>query len=134
MNKHERAIDQAFSELDEILEEHTNCLEEGENLLASGYLDSDRASKLLLKMRRTRGKLLSEIKRIIENLESTKNREMRDMALGVLNYLALVGLDDEINIITEISRRMHEESGNREFEEDISQIKAMKERLLQFSF
>ncbi|QGA54768.1 hypothetical protein GFS03_09365 [Sulfolobus sp. E5-1-F] len=122
MNESDIAISRVLFDFEAIINDHTEYLNELENLVAFPEPDIGKASRLVRRMRRVRKELLQGLEVIMQNIDKTSDTKIREEALGLVNYLIIVGLKDEKELLNNLNNYLKGKGVNMEIDKDLEQI------------
>ncbi|QGA67612.1 hypothetical protein [Sulfolobus sp. E11-6] len=122
MNESDIAISRVLFDFETIINDHTEYLNELENLVAFPEPDIGKASRLVRRMRRVRKELLQGLEVIMQNIDKTSDTKIREEALGLVNYLIIVGLKDEKELLNNLNNYLKGKGVNMEIDKDLEQI------------
>ncbi|MEM1629680.1 MAG: hypothetical protein QW214_02360 [Saccharolobus sp.] len=122
MNDSDIIVSRILLNLETVIEDHTNYLNELENLVAFTDPDVEKVMRLLKRMRRVRRELSKGLDVIVKNINEVSDSKIREEALGLINYLAIIGLKDEKELLSTLNIYLKNKGINLEIDKDIEQI------------
>ncbi|MEM3280824.1 MAG: hypothetical protein QXR34_02440 [Saccharolobus sp.] len=122
MNDSDIIVSRILLNFETVIEDHTNYLNELENLVAFTDLDVEKVMRLLKRMRRVRRELSKGLDVIVKNINEVSDSKIREEALGLINYLAIIGLKDEKELLSTLNIHLKDKGINLEIDKDIEQI------------
>ncbi|MEM3305231.1 MAG: hypothetical protein QXK68_00190 [Saccharolobus sp.] len=122
MNDSDIIVSRILLNFETVIEDHTNYLNELENLVAFTDLDVEKVMRLLKRMRRVRRELSKGLDAIVKNINEVSDSKIREEALGLINYLAIIGLKDEKELLSTLNIHLKDKGINLEIDKDIEQI------------
>ena len=122
MNDSDIIVSRILLNLETVIEDHTNYLNELENLVAFTDPDVEKVMRLLKRMRRVRRELSKGLDVIVKNINEVSDSKIREEALGLINYLAIIGLKDEKELLSTLNIHLKNKGINLEIDKDIEQI------------
>ncbi|MEM0188027.1 MAG: hypothetical protein QW550_01395 [Saccharolobus sp.] len=122
MNDSDIIVSRILFNLETVIEDHTNYLNELENLVAFTDPDVEKVMRLLKRMRRVRRELSKGLDVIVKNINEVSDSKIREEALGLINYLAIIGLKDEKELLSTLNIHLKDKGINLEIDKDIEQI------------
>ena len=122
MNDSDIIVSRILLNLETVIEDHTNYLNEWENLVAFTDPDVEKVMRLLKRMRRVRRELSKGLDVIVKNINEVSDSKIREEALGLINYLAIIGLKDEKELLSTLNIYLKNKGINLEIDKDIEQI------------
>ncbi|MEM3516118.1 MAG: hypothetical protein QW281_05745 [Saccharolobus sp.] len=122
MNDSDIIVSRILLNLETVIEDHTNYLNELENLVAFTDPDVEKVMRLLKRMRRVRRELSKGLDVIVKNINEVSDSKIREEALGLINYLAIIGLKDEKELLSTLNIHLKDKGINLEIDKDIEQI------------
>ena len=122
MNDSDIIVSRILLNFETVIEDHTNYLNELENLVAFTDLDVEKVMRLLKRMRRVRRELSKGLDVIVKNINEVSDSKIREEALGLINYLAIIGLKDEKELLSTLNIHLKDKGINLEIDQDIEQI------------
>ncbi|AWR97142.1 hypothetical protein DFR86_05925 [Acidianus sulfidivorans JP7] len=122
MNESEIKINITLNHFESLIEDHSTYLDELENISVIPELDYERLLRILKRMRRVRRDLHSGIKTILENIDQTQNKQLKEEAIGIVSYLNLIGFKDEKEILQNLNNEAKKFGYELNIDEDIKQI------------
>ena len=122
MNDSDIIVSRILLNLETVIEDHTNYLNESENLVAFTDPDVEKVMRLLKRMRRVRRELSKGLDVIVKNINEVSDSKIREEALGLINYLAIIGLKDEKELLSTLNIYLKNKGINLEIDKDIEQI------------
>ncbi|MEM4082355.1 MAG: hypothetical protein QXD91_01210 [Saccharolobus sp.] len=122
MNDSDIIVSRILLNFETVIEDHTNYLDELENLVAFTDLDVEKVMRLLKRMRRVRRELSKGLDVIVKNINEVSDSKIREEALGLINYLAIIGLKDEKELLSTLNIHLKDKGINLEIDKDIEQI------------
>lgn len=135
MNQEEVEISRILLYLESVVEDHSNYLEELENILAfpPQSMDLKRLEIILKRMRRTRKDIASSMNVIISNLNKVTDKNLKEEALGILSYFYLVGFNDEKNLLTSLRENALKVGYEIDISKDLAEIDELRSKMEKFS-
>ncbi|MEM3221601.1 MAG: hypothetical protein QXQ97_04390, partial [Saccharolobus sp.] len=103
MNDSDIIVSRILLNFETVIEDHTNYLDELENLVAFTDPDVEKVMRLLKRMRRVRRELSKGLDVIVKNINEVSDSKIREEALGLINYLAIIGLKDEKELLSTLN-------------------------------
>jgi phosphomevalonate kinase len=134
MNKNELEISRILTLFEETIEEHSNVLDDLENILSFPSLDQNKIEIITKKLRRIRNKIRKGIEVLMKNFNGIENNNLKEETLGILNYLYNIGLKDEIELLNKLKELCDKGDIKVEVEKDIIQLREFVDKLSHFSF
>ncbi|MEM0068285.1 MAG: hypothetical protein QXY68_00505 [Saccharolobus sp.] len=122
MNDSDIIVSRILLNFETVIEDHTNYLNELENLVAFTDPDVEKVMRLLKRMRRVRRELSKGLDVIVKNINEVSDSKIREEALGLINYLAIIGLKDEKELLSTLNIHLKDKGINLEIDKDIEQI------------
>ncbi|MEM0016229.1 MAG: hypothetical protein QXQ01_00650 [Saccharolobus sp.] len=122
MNDSDIIVSRILLNFETVIEDHTNYLDELENLVAFTDPDVEKVMRLLKRMRRVRRELSKGLDVIVKNINEVSDSKIREEALGLINYLAIIGLKDEKELLSTLNIHLKDKGINLEIDKDIEQI------------
>ncbi len=127
-------VSRVLFEFETIIKDHSFYLEELENIVSIPDFDVDKAERLIKRMRRLRRDLERGISVITRNIDLMNEKQTKEEALGILNYLMVVGLKEEKDIINQMKENMNRRGVSNDLEKDLDQLQRILNSISRFSF
>ncbi len=134
MSESDREVSRVLFEFETVIEDHTAYLDELENLIVLSEIDLNKATRLVKRMRRVRKELSQGLKIINENIDKVSDSKIKEEALGLINYLIVLGLKDEKEMLTTLNQNLKNKGINLEIEKDIEQIDKIMNSIAHLNF
>ncbi|ACP38413.1 hypothetical protein [Saccharolobus islandicus] len=134
MNESDMAISRVLFDFETIINDHTEYLNELENLVTFPEPDIGKATRLVRRMRRVRKELLQGLEVIIQNIDKTSDTKIKEEALGLVNYLVIVGLKDEKELLNSLNNYLKDKGVNMEIDKDLEQIDKIMNSMSHLNF
>ncbi|MCH4814622.1 MAG: hypothetical protein QXY87_00345 [Saccharolobus sp.] len=134
MNESDMAISRVLFDFETIINDHTEYLNELENLVAFPEPDIGKATRLVRRMRRVRKELFQGLEVIIQNIDKTSDTKIKEEALGLINYLVIVGLKDEKELLNSLNNYLKDKGVNMEIDKDLEQIDKIMNSMSHLNF
>ncbi|TRM95868.1 hypothetical protein DJ527_13175, partial [Sulfolobus sp. F1] len=122
MNESDTEVSRVLFEFETVIEDHTAYLDELENLIVLSEIDLNKATRLVKRMRRVRKELLQGLEIINENIDKVSDLKIKEEALGLINYLIVLGLKDEKEMLNTLNQNLKNKGIDLDIEKDIEQI------------
>jgi len=132
MNESEIEIGRVLLHFEQVVEEYHLTLEELENYLTFPEIEQEKLEKLLRRLRRNRRQLLNGIQVIVNHVNNVTNNKMKEEALGLLNYLYIVGLNDDEKAL--IKAKEKETNLAEEINRDLEIVSKIRSLILKFVY
>ncbi|AAK40766.1 hypothetical protein SULI_07275 [Saccharolobus solfataricus] len=134
MNESDMVISRVLFDFETIINDHTEYLNELENLVAFPNPDIGKATRLVRRMRRVRKELFQGLEVIIQNIDKTTDNQIKEEALGLVNYLVIVGLKDEKELLNNLNNYLKGKGVNIEIDKDLEQIEKIMNSVSHLNF
>ncbi|ACP35788.1 conserved hypothetical protein [Sulfolobus islandicus Y.G.57.14] len=134
MNESDMAISRVLFDFETIINDHTEYLNELENLVTFPEPDIGKATRLVRRMRRVRKELFQGLEVIIQNIDKTSDTKIKEEALGLVNYLVIVGLKDEKELLNSLNNYLKDKGVNMEIDKDLEQIDKIMNSMSHLNF
>ncbi|ADX82987.1 hypothetical protein GO599_12725 [Sulfolobus islandicus] len=134
MNESDIAISRVLFDFETIINDHTEYLNELENLVTFPEPDIGKATRLVRRMRRVRKELFQGLEVIIQNIDKTSDTKIKEEALGLVNYLVIVGLKDEKELLNSLNNYLKDKGVNMEIDKDLEQIDKIMNSMSHLNF
>jgi hypothetical protein len=127
-------VSRILFEFETIIKDHSFYLDELQNMIEIPEFDVEKAERLIKRMRRVRRDLERGINVITQNVESMSETNMKEEALGILNYLMTVGLKEEKEMLMQLKDSLTKRGVQNDLEKDVNQIQRILNNISRFSF
>jgi len=127
-------VSRILFEFETIIKDHSFYLDELQNMIEIPEFDVEKAERLIKRMRRVRRDLERGINVITQNVESMSETNMKEEALGILNYLMTVGLKEEKEMLMQLKDSLTKRGIQNDLEKDVNQIQRILNNISRFSF
>ncbi|MCY0850570.1 hypothetical protein [Sulfuracidifex metallicus] len=127
-------VSRILFEFETIIKDHSFYLDELQNMIEIPEFDVEKAERLIKRMRRVRRDLERGINVITQNVESMSETNMKEEALGILNYLMTVGLKEEKEMLMQLKDGLTKRGIQNDLEKDVDQIQRILNNISRFSF
>ncbi|WOE51147.1 hypothetical protein [Sulfuracidifex metallicus] len=127
-------VSRILFEFETIIKDHSFYLDELQNMIEIPEFDVEKAERLIKRMRRVRRDLERGINVITQNVESMSETNMKEEALGILNYLMTVGLKEEKEMLMQLKDSLTKRGIQNDLEKDVDQIQRILNNISRFSF
>jgi hypothetical protein len=127
-------VSRILFEFETIIKDHSFYLDELQNMIEIPEFDVEKAERLIKRMRRVRRDLERGINVITQNVESMSETNMKEEALGILNYLMTVGLKEEEEMLMQLKDSLTKRGIQNDLEKDVDQIQRILNNISRFSF
>ncbi|BBG24227.1 hypothetical protein [Sulfuracidifex tepidarius] len=127
-------VSRVLFEFETIIKDHSFYLEELENMVSIPDFDVDKAERVIKRMRRLRRDLERGITVITQNVDFMNEKQTKEEALGILNYLMVVGLKEEKDTINQLKENMNRRGITNDLEKDLDQLQRILNSISRFSF
>ncbi|MDT7860747.1 MAG: hypothetical protein RRA45_00785 [Saccharolobus sp.] len=134
MNESDREVSRILLNFETVIEDHTAYLNELENLIVFPEPDIEKATRLIRKMRRVRRELSQGLDIITKNIDNVSDLKIKEEALGLVNYLVIVGLKDEKDMLTTLNNYLKGKGIDLQLDKDIEQITSIINRISHLNF
>jgi|GEM_PF-942084 hypothetical protein len=127
-------VSYVLDQMGELVEAHSSNLETLENGLVAKDLDS--ISKALVSARKLRRGIKENINTILPMVELVEDETLKSQAKGILGYLYLIGLNDELELLERAATLLQslDPVQGKDIEKDIKTVKEIRKPLAQVSF
>ncbi|WP_338600873.1 hypothetical protein V6M85_12840 [Sulfolobus tengchongensis] len=122
MNDSDRSISQVLFNFEIVINDHTAYLNELENLMVYPDPDIQKATRLVKRMRKVRKELSQGLEIIVKNIDKASDPKIKEEALGLVNYLTIVGLKDEREMLSTLNNYLKSKGVDIEIDKDLEQI------------
>jgi hypothetical protein len=127
-------VNRVLFEFETMIKDHSFYLEQLQNVVDIPQFDVEKAERLVKRMRRLRRELEKGVSIIAQNVEFMREEKTKEEALGILNYLMVVGLKDEKEMLTQLRENMNSRGISNDIDTDIDQIQRILNSISRFSF
>ncbi|BDB97572.1 hypothetical protein [Saccharolobus caldissimus] len=134
MNESDREVSRILLNFETVIEDHTVYLNELENLIVFPEPDVEKATRLIRKMRRVRRELSQGLDIIAKNIDNVSDLKIKEEALGLVNYLVIVGFKDEKDMLTTLNNYLKSKGIDLQLDKDIEQITSIINRISHLNF
>ncbi|AOL15960.1 hypothetical protein BFU36_03615 [Sulfolobus sp. A20] len=134
MNESDTEVSRVLFEFETVIEDHTAYLDELENLIVLSEIDLNKATRLVKRMRRVRKELLQGLEIINENIDKVSDLKIKEEALGLINYLIVLGLKDEKEMLNTLNQNLKNKGIDLDIEKDIEQIDKIMNSIAHLNF
>lgn len=130
----EARVKETLTKFEEVIDNHSANLGQLENMLAINVIDLDRCRRLLKRIRRTRREIYEGMKTIVENIGGVVDRQTREESIGIISYLGMVGLKDELELLKGLQDVMKKNGESIDINDDVKQIMELMDMASKLSF
>ncbi|EHP69599.1 MAG: hypothetical protein RXS23_03090 [Metallosphaera yellowstonensis] len=130
----EARVKETLTKFEEVIDNHSANLGQLENMLAINVIDLDRCHRLLKRIRRTRREIYEGMKTIVENIGGVVDRQTREESIGIISYLGMVGLKDELELLKGLQDVMKKNGESIDINDDVKQIMELMDMASKLSF
>ncbi|BCS91900.1 hypothetical protein L3N51_00218 [Metallosphaera sp. J1] len=130
----EQKIRDVLVKFEEIIENHSNNLNQLENLIAINQPDVERCHRIVKRIRRTRKELYDGLKVIIEHYPSLKDEKIKQETLGIVSYLNLIGFTDEMELLRSAEDLLRKAGVSLNIQADLTQLEELVKMTSKLSF
>ncbi len=134
MSEGELKILKVLKDFEEFIEDHSQYLEELENMVAIAEPDYDRAVRIIRRMRRVRKNILEGTTIILQNISEVKDPNIKEESIGIVSYLQLIGLRDEKDLLKSLNEIIKKSGYDLNIQNDIEQLDNAIASLSKLSF
>ncbi|AWR94560.1 hypothetical protein [Acidianus brierleyi] len=134
MNEGELKILKVLKDFEEFIEDHSQYLEELENMIAIAEPDYNRAVRIVRRIRRVRKNILEGTSIILQNISEVKDPNIKEESIGIVSYLQLIGLKDEKDLLRSLNELVKKSGYDLDIQSDIEQLDGAIASLSKLSF
>lgn len=134
MNESDREVSRILLNFETVIEDHTVYLNELENLIVFPEPDIEKATRLIRKMRRVRREISQGLDIIAKNIDNVSDLKIKEEALGLVNYLIIVGFKDEKDMLNTLNNYLKSKGIDLQLDKDIEQITSIINRISHLNF
>jgi hypothetical protein len=134
MNEGELKILRVLKDFEEFIEDHSQYLQELENMIAIAEPDYNRAVRIIRRIRRVRKNILEGTSIILQNISEVKDPNIKEESIGIVSYLQLIGLKDEKELLRSVNELVKKAGYDLDIQADIEQLDNAIASLSKLSF